>query len=125
MEPAVLNNYQSVPEEIYFVKKLVWLMDEAFTFPLIRKRVGLDPIIGLVPGLGDFVAASISVFIIFSLIRYGATPKLVVKMFGNVILDFVIGGIPVIGGVWDFFFKSNKKNLQLLIDYHEAQADQI
>lgn len=113
----------SVPKDIQFAKRLVWIMDEWVRVPIINKRVGLDPIIGLIPGVGDVATGLVSLFIVFSLVRHGAPAKLVLKMLFNVLLDLVIGGIPVLGDVWDFFFQANLKNLRLLIDHHSSNLE--
>ena len=107
-----------IPMEVELAKKLVYVMDEAIRIPVINKRIGLDPIIGIVPIVGDIVSALISVLIVVGLVRHGAPSNLVFKMIVNVVVDFVLGGIPVIGDLWDFFFKANSKNLKLFIEYH-------
>ncbi|MFT4681088.1 MAG: hypothetical protein ACI9FU_000817 [Granulosicoccus sp.] len=112
---------EKLPQELELAKRLVTLMDDAFLIPGINKRFGLDPLIGLIPILGDVVTALISLFIVASLVRHGAPFNLVLKMMVNLLFDFVIGGIPVLGDIWDFFFKSNRKNLQLLIDYQTKE----
>lgn len=111
-----------IPVEVELAKKLVYIMDEAIKVPVINKRIGLDPIIGVIPIVGDIISALISVLIVVGLVRHGATSNLVFKMILNVVVDFVIGGIPVIGDLWDFFFKANSKNLKLFIEYHSQLA---
>ena len=124
-----MNHHQeskelSFPKDIRLAKRLVWIMDEWVRIPIINRRVGLDPIIGLIPGVGDVATALISFFIVISLVRHGAPAKLVLKMLFNVLLDLVIGGVPVLGDVLDFFFQANLKNLKLLIDHHASIAAQ-
>lgn len=110
---------QSIPQEIVWAEKLVRLMDDQFRIPIINVRFGLDPLIGLIPWLGDFVSFSISALIITAFVRHGVPFRIIMKMIANVVLDLLIGGIPVIGDVWDFFFKANRKNLQIARAYFE------
>ena len=107
-----------LPKEVEVAKQLVTIMDDAINIPIVNKRIGLDPIIGLVPWVGDMFTAFISLLIVVSLVRNGAPVKLVLQMLVNIAIDLFIGGIPVVGDVWDFFFRSNRRNLKLLIDHH-------
>jgi hypothetical protein len=90
------------------------LLDSAFTIPGTRYRFGLDPLIGLVPGLGDAVSAVFSGYIIIQASRLGAPRSVVTRMIANVALDTVVGWIPVLGDLFDVAWKSNLKNMALL-----------
>jgi hypothetical protein len=81
-------------------------------------RFGLDPIINFVPFLGDASTTIVSLMLIYTMRKHGASSKIVVKMLGNVFIDFAIGAIPLIGLVFDFYFKSNNRNLKLLEEYY-------
>ncbi|MCF8465271.1 MAG: DUF4112 domain-containing protein [Flavobacteriales bacterium] len=104
---------QTFPKELEYAEKLVRLMDDKFKIPFTNFRFGLDPIIGMVPFVGDVVSFVISALIVMSLFRNGVPRSVVLSMVANIILDLLIGGIPVIGDVWDFFNKANRKNLKL------------
>ena len=110
---------QTIPKELEYAEKLVGLMDDQFKIPFINFRFGLDPIIGLVPFAGDVVTFVISSLIVLSLFRNGVPRSVILTMVANIILDLLIGGIPVIGDVWDFFNKANRKNLKLARKYFE------
>ncbi len=112
---------KTIPKELELASKLVSLMDDAFVIPIINKRIGLDPLIGLLPVLGDAISTIISLLIVAALMRYGAPLRLVFLMLINLGADFLIGSIPVVGDVWDFFYKANRKNLQMLIDHHSQK----
>ncbi|MFT4545966.1 MAG: hypothetical protein ACI9CU_000008 [Polaribacter sp.] len=112
----------NIPKEILYAEKLVHWMDEAFKVPFLNFRFGLDPIIGLIPWVGDVVSFVISGLILKSLASAGMPKRLVWKMFGNIALDFGVGLVPFLGDAWDFFNKANRKNLKLARDYFEAQA---
>ncbi len=102
-----------------WVEKLTHLMDSKFTFPGTKLRFGLDPIIGLVPFLGDGVSLMISGLLVSSLWRYNASGEVKARLVVNVLLDFLIGSIPIIGSIWDFFFKANERNLKLIKSHME------
>ncbi|MBL4585891.1 MAG: DUF4112 domain-containing protein [Flavobacteriales bacterium] len=104
---------QGIPQELEYAEKLVRLMDSQFKIPILNIRFGLDPIIGLIPIAGDIVSFLISLLIIVALVRNGMPTSIVVRMVGNILLDLFIGGIPVLGDIWDFFNKANRKNLKL------------
>ena len=111
----------TIPKEIEWAEKLVHLMDDKFKVPIINFRFGLDPIIGLVPVVGDLVSLAISALIVKGLVTAGMPRGLILKMVANIVLDFLIGEIPVIGDVWDFFNQANRKNLKLAREYFESQ----
>ena len=98
------------------------LMDGALPVPGTRFRIGLDPILGLVPGLGDATGAALSGYLVITAARLGAPAAVIARMLGNVALDAAIGAIPFFGDVYDFFWKSNRKNLNLLERYVEQPA---
>lgn len=113
----------SVPKEILWAEKLVYWMDDLVKIPFTNFRFGLDPIIGLVPWVGDIVSFAISGLILKSLVSAGLPKQLIWKMFRNIAIDFGIGLIPILGDVWDFFFRANRKNLKLAREYFDSQED--
>ncbi len=110
----------SIPKELEHAEKLVRLMDDQFRIPVLNIRFGLDPIIGLIPFAGDVITFVISALIIVALVRNGLPRKLVFKMVTNILLDLLIGGIPLLGDVWDFFHKANRKNLKMAKKHFET-----
>lgn len=116
---------QVLPKEVKWAKQLVGIMDDAIRIPIVGFKIGLDPLIGLIPWIGDLVSFAISVLIVAAMVRHGAPFKLILRMIFNIVLDLVVGGIPVVGDIWDFFFRANRRNLQLLIQHHEDQLDLI
>jgi hypothetical protein len=101
-----------------WIKSISYLLDEQFRFPGTKFRFGLDPVINLIPVLGDVPGFIISAGLLFAMARKGASNKLVVLMSINILLDAFVGGIPLIGQVFDFFFKSNTRNLRLLQEHY-------
>jgi hypothetical protein len=96
------------------LRALSRLLDNAFTIPGTQYRFGLDPLIGLVPGLGDAVSAIFSGYIILQASRLGAPRSVVTRMIANVALDTLVGWIPLLGDLFDAAWKSNLRNMALL-----------
>jgi hypothetical protein len=95
-------------------RSLTRLLDSAARVPGTSFRFGLDPVLGLVPGLGDVAGAVLSSYVVILASRLGAPTTVIVRMLGNVLIDTVGGTIPVIGDVFDAGWKSNSRNLALL-----------
>jgi hypothetical protein len=102
-----------------FVEKVASLLDSRYRIPGTKFRFGLDPIIGLVPVAGDAVTFLISSGLLLIMVRNGASGKVVVKMMGNILLDTIFGSIPIIGNIFDFFYKANNRNVRLLKEHYE------
>jgi len=115
------NRYTRNPrtENLKWVDHMVYLMDNQFRFPGTKFRFGLDPILGLIPVVGDFASFGMSAVIIFTMARHGASSKLVVLMLFNSAIDFVFGSIPIVGSIFDFYFKANQRNVRMLRKYYE------
>ena len=108
--------------ELEELRRFARLLDEAFKIPILNYRVGLEPILGLVPVLGDFSGYVLSGYLIVRAARLGLPRELIVRMVVNALLDAAIGSIPVVGDVFDFFWKVNKRNLRLVERYLGANA---
>ncbi|HEY9861375.1 MAG TPA: DUF4112 domain-containing protein [Candidatus Obscuribacterales bacterium] len=96
------------------IRKLSRLMDTAIRIPGIGFRIGLDPIIGLIPGAGDLVSTAFSAYIIFLAARFKLPAPVLYRMVFNSGLEAVVGSVPLIGDLFDAFYKSNIRNLALL-----------
>ena len=91
--------------------------DDCIPIPGLDARVGLDPVIGLVPVWGDIITAVISCYVPYQAYRVGAPPSLIFKMLVVIIADAVSGSIPVAGDLIDAALKANKMNVRMLKDY--------
>ncbi|MGB2926118.1 MAG: DUF4112 domain-containing protein [Limnothrix sp.] len=96
------------------IKSLSKLLDNAIAIPGTKFKIGLDSIIGLVPAVGDYLTLFVSAYIVYEAAQLGATKETITKMAGNVLVDGVVGSVPVVGDLFDFVWKSNEKNLALL-----------
>ena len=99
------------------VRRLVRLWDEAITIPGLGWRVGLDPLVGLVPGAGDLVGLLVSLGPVMVAIRLGVGGAVVGRMLLNVFIDAAVGAVPIAGDVFDVVWRANRKNLDLLTDW--------
>lgn len=90
------------------------LLDEAVRIPGTSFRIGLDPVVGILPVAGDAVATAISLYPVAEAYRFGASKSTLTKMLTLVAVDSIIGSIPVVGPVFDAFWKANKWNLRTL-----------
>ena len=90
------------------------LLDSAFVVPGTSYRIGLDPILGLVPGIGDLLSPLFTVGILWQGRDLGLPRVVQVRMLGNVLLDALVGAVPLVGDLFDFAWKANEKNYALL-----------
>lgn len=111
------------PSPAQFLERVAWLMDRAVTIPGTRVSFGLDALLGLFPGLGDVATGIIQVGLVLVALQHYRVPKAVAaRMVANVLLDTGLGAIPLVGDLFDVFFKANTRNLQLLRQVKEHQA---
>ena len=103
------------------VRVLSRLLDEQFRIPGTTQRIGLDGLLGLIPGVGDAVGALLSTYILYEAIRLGAPKTVLLRMVANIGIDTVVGAIPVVGDIFDIVWKANKKNAALLQAYLASQ----
>ena len=101
------------------LKGLAWLLDNSIKLPGINYRVGIDGLIGLIPVAGDTVSTLLSSYIIAQAARAGAPRLVLMRMAGNVLIDTLVGMVPFVGDLFDFAFKSNRRNVDLLSRYLE------
>ena len=99
-----------------YIDRLARLMDSAVHVPGLGP-VGLDAVLGLVPGVGDIAGAVLSLVIVARSLRYGPPPALVSKMLANVLTDTVLGAIPLVGILADVWFRANDRNAALMREY--------
>lgn len=95
---------------------LARLLDSAIPLPG-GFRIGLDGIIGLIPGIGDAITGLFSLLILQEAYKRRVPKMILVRMALNILIDTLLGAIPIIGDIFDFFWKANTKNIQLLNDY--------
>ncbi len=97
--------------------RLAWYLDSSIKIPGLNYRVGLDALIGFIPGIGDTLGALLSSYILREAALMGAPKVVLVKMAFNIALDVLVGAIPVLGDLFDFVWKANQRNLRLFNAY--------
>lgn len=102
------------------LRRLSHLLDNAIPIPGTPWRFGLDPVLGLLPGAGDFLGTAFSAYIVLEAARIGIPRSLLGQMVINILLDTVIGSVPVVGDIADATWKANAKNLELLETYWDS-----
>jgi hypothetical protein len=106
--------------------RLAWWLDSSIAVPGTRWRVGLDALIGLVPGIGDLIGTALSAFIVAAAARRGLPGSVLLRMVLNVGLEAIVGAVPILGDLFDAAWKANQRNVSLLRQYeavpHRAQA---
>jgi len=98
-------------------KWLALIMDEFLRVPGTQFRFGLDPLIGLVPGIGDTGSALISAFALIQAVRLGVPKILLARMSINILINEIIGIVPIAGDAFSFWFKSNARNYQIIKEH--------
>src|SRR5215510_7591355 len=96
------------------LERLGWLMDDLFRIPVLGWRFGLDAIIGLVPALGDTTTSLVSFYILASAVRYRVPKITLLRMGLNIAIDYAVGSLPLVGDLFDAYWKSNQMNVELL-----------
>lgn len=112
----------SEPSELRQARAIARLLDSGARIPGTGIRFGLDPILGLVPGVGDLAGAALSGFVVMQGARLGAPRSVVARMLANLAIDTLVGAVPVLGDVFDVGWKANTRNVALLERHLERPA---
>jgi Domain of unknown function (DUF4112) len=109
-------------QRVQRVRQLARLLDEAILIPGTNKRIGLDPLIGLIPGGGDTLTMLLSAYIVLEAALLGLPATTLLQMVGNIVIDAFAGTVPLLGDLFDVVSKANMRNLKLL-DAHLAEPE--
>lgn len=101
--------------------QLATMLDECFHIPGTRFRVGLDAIVGLIPGLGDVVMGLLSFILVFAAWSRGLPKIALARMMMNIVVDVGVGAIPLLGDAFDVYWKVNRMNYKLLMRYSRSE----
>ncbi|NJR70781.1 MAG: DUF4112 domain-containing protein [Synechococcales cyanobacterium CRU_2_2] len=105
---------ESRAERLKHLRSLSHLLDNAIVIPGTKLRIGIDPILGLIPGLGDVSGVLFSAYIIVQAARWKLPTATLMKMLSNIGLDWLVGNVPLLGDFFDMGFKANARNVALL-----------
>ncbi len=132
LPPKIIPHQESTkPERIEYpanprlarMRALTRLLDTAFQLPG-GFRIGIDPIIGLVPGIGDVIATTLSVWLVYDATRLGIRKRTIARMVLNIMIEAAIGAVPVIGDFIDAAWKANVRNMRLVeAHYHPTMKE--
>jgi hypothetical protein len=105
--------------QLKWVERIASVMDNKFKVPGTNFRFGLDPILNFIPIAGDAAGFLISAILLYIMAKNGASRKVLILMTLNICVDAVVGAIPVIGQVSDFYIKANTRNIRLLKEHYQ------
>lgn len=120
--PGLGNDPAAVRQRVEMLERL---LERSFKIPVLRRDVGLDAIAGLVPVLGDVLTAAMGAYVVWEARNLGLSKWQLWRMGANVAFDTAIGAVPLVGDAFDFFFRSNSKNLRILrkhLDKHHPAS---
>ena len=109
-------NKEIKEEKLIRLKRLSERLDDTFTIPGTKYKIGIEALIGAVPIIGDLIGGILASYIMYSGMKMGAPPRIITRMAVNIAIDFAIGSIPIIGDLFDLVWKANKKNVELIED---------
>ena len=101
------------------INRLAKLMDNQFTIPGTGIRFGLDSVLGLIPGAGDLSTFAVSGYMLWIMAQNGASGFLLARMALNILIDAIIGVVPIIGDIFDIAFKANIRNMKLMQEHYK------
>lgn len=105
------------------LEQLAWLLDNSIRVPFTKRRIGIDSVVGLVPGIGDAIGGLLSTWIVFQGMRLRVPFFTIAHMIMNVAVEVVVGFIPFLGDLFDMGWKANHRNVQLLSDYLDRPVE--
>ena len=120
--PSVGTDPQSVRQRVEAMEKI---LERLFVIPGLNRPIGLDVILDLIPGIGDVAGAALGSYMVWEARNLGMSKWQMARMAGNVGFDFLLGLIPWVGAIPDFFFRSNTRNLRIIkrhLDKHHAAS---
>ena len=106
------------------LERLSWLLDDLFRVPVLGWRIGLDALVGLIPGVGDTATTLASFYILTSAVRYRVPKITLLRMGLNLGIDYALGALPLVGDLFDAWWKSNQKNIDLLRERATVSASE-
>ena len=109
-------NKEVKEEKLIRLKRLSERLDNTFTIPGTKYKIGIEALIGAVPIIGDLIGGILASYIMYSGMKMGAPPQIIARMAVNIAIDFAIGSIPIIGDLFDLVWKANRKNVELIED---------
>jgi hypothetical protein len=110
-------SHVDVEQRLRRLQRVAELLDTAVGIPGTRFRFGFDSIVGLIPGIGDSATALVSLWLVYEAHKLGLPRAKLLRMLGNVGVDAAVGSVPLLGDVFDLFWKSNRRNWHIIADH--------
>lgn len=120
-----MNDLENGVYSLKNLERFANVMEDRFRIPVLNVRVGWDFVIGLIPVAGDLLTMLASLYILVGAYHHGVRKRTIARMLLNVFADFLIGAVPILGDILDASFRSNKKNVRLLLDALKSQQNQV
>jgi hypothetical protein len=111
-------------EDLKWLDTVSDLLDTRYRIPGTNIRFGADFLLGLIPGAGDALTFGISGLLVLVMARKGASGMVLFKMIGNIVLDVIVGTIPILGDLFDLGYKANRRNLHLMEEHYKEGRHQ-
>jgi hypothetical protein len=121
---AIKEAGPNVSDSVTRISLLAQVLDSAVPIPGTNRTIGIDPLLGLIPVIGDAVSAALSSYIIWEAKQLGIPRWKLARMVGNVAVDTAVGAVPLVGDLFDLAYKSNRRNLHIVLD-HLAQTGRL
>ena len=119
--PDVIEPDEKLPRDLVALRRFAYFMDEAFAIPGTSIKVGLDAVLGLIPGIGDVIGGVLSTWIVIGALRHRVPARIILRMILNIAIDLLFGSVPVAGDVFDFLYEENVKNMRLLEKHRDRR----
>lgn len=119
--PEVIEPDEKLPRDLVALRRFAYLMDEAFTIKGVPFKIGLDALLGLIPGVGDVIGGVMSTWIVVGGLRHRVPARIILRMLLNIAIDLLGGAVPVAGDVFDFLYEENVKNMRLLEKHRDRR----
>ncbi|MGZ8162756.1 MAG: DUF4112 domain-containing protein [Methylobacter sp.] len=107
------------------LERWAWLLDNSIRIPGTSIRMGLDSLIGLIPGIGDVTGGALSSYLLLQAVSSGIPSVVIARMVANVVFDTLIGMIPLVGDIFDIAFKANQRNIELMTNYYNSPREAV
>lgn len=107
------------------LERWAWLLDNSIPIPGTSIKMGLDSLIGLIPGIGDITGGALSSYILLQAVNSGVASIVIARMAVNIMFDTVIGMIPIVGDIFDITFKANLRNIELMSNYYNSPREAV
>lgn len=116
---------REVDRSLQRLDRFAELMDDQFEIPLVGVKIGLDPLVGLLPGGGDWVTWAAGLYVFWEGVRLGVPRSILLTMAWNLTVDLLGGVVPIAGDAFDIYFRAHRRNVELLFEHFDADRHRV